>query len=131
MRKDISIPKVEDVHVVAVLEFNKEHNTNDWNVYIINDRQEAIEMVLILSRGYGKNQETSQMRHKLQVLPAQSFAKIEFLEDSVLKLNNEFLVTFFADNQLMEKTYVFKANNVKENNVTAIPVMKDKGILAE
>ena len=130
MRKDISIPKVEDVNVVAVLEFNKEHNTNDWNVYIINDRKEAIQMFLILSRGYGKNQETSEMRHKIQVLPAQSFAKIEFLEDSVLKLNNEFLVTFFADNQLMEKKYVFKANSVKENNLTAIPVMKDKGILA-
>ena len=77
MRKDIDIPEVTDVYVAAVKEFNETHRTDDWNAYIVNDADQPLELVLIVSNGYNEKKKTSQMRHKLQVLPAKSFAKIE------------------------------------------------------
>ena len=70
------------------------------------------------------------MRHKIEVLPAKNFAKIEFLQEDVLKLNNEFKVTFFQNNKMYEKTFVFKANSIRENARVQIPVIPEKGILA-
>ena len=52
MKKDIIIPKVEDVYVAAVKEYNELHRTEDWNIYIINNKSVALEMILIVSTGY-------------------------------------------------------------------------------
>ncbi len=35
------------------------------------------------------------MRHKIEKLPAQSFARVELMQEEVLALNNSFKVTFF------------------------------------
>lgn len=70
------------------------------------------------------------MRHKIEVLPAKNFAKIEYLQDEVLQLNNEFKITYFQDSKMMEKTFVFKKNTIKESLADKIPVIPEKGILA-
>ena len=130
MKKDIEIPKVVDVYIAAVREKHAEYQTMDWNAYIINDRDVPLEMVLLVTRGYDEQDTTSTMRHSIKVLPAKSFAKIEFLQDNVLKLNNEFAVTFFADGKMYERTYVFEKNTIAEEDVIELPVMIQKGILA-
>ncbi|MGA8853536.1 MAG: hypothetical protein WB492_05090, partial [Christiangramia sp.] len=79
MKKDIEIPEVKDVHVAAVKVFNEEFEAYEWNVYLINNTNAALEMVLIVSKGFDKKRETSLMRHKVEVLPAKNFAKIEYL----------------------------------------------------
>ncbi len=84
----------------------------------------------MVTRGYDEQDTTSTMRHSIKVLPAKSFAKIEFLQDNVLKLNNEFAVTFFADGKMYERTYVFEKNTIAEADVKELPVMIQKGILA-
>ena len=96
MKKDIEIPEVKDVHVAAVKVFNEEFESYEWNVYLINNLNEPIEMVLIVSKGFDEKRETSLMRHKIEVLPSKNFAKIEYLQDEVLTFNNEFKVTYFA-----------------------------------
>ncbi|MEH6657912.1 hypothetical protein [Leeuwenhoekiella marinoflava] len=131
MRKDINIPEVADVYVAAVKEFNETHRTDDWNAYIVNDSDEPLELVLIVSNGYNEKKKTSLMRHKLQVLPAKSFAKIEFIEDSVLELTNEFAVTYFLDGKMFEKTFVFQAGSIKDENKAPVPSMLKEGVLAE
>lgn len=131
MRKDIEIPKVENIHVAAVNAFNKEHLTYDWNVYLINDSNEPLELVLIVSKGYNAKKNTSQLRHKLDVLPAKSYAKVEFIEYSVLKLNNIFQITYFLKGKLHEKDFVFKAGSINEDHAVNLPVMTSPGILAE
>ncbi|MCM4159119.1 hypothetical protein FHG64_09015 [Antarcticibacterium flavum] len=130
MKKDIEIPQVEGVYVAAVREENKAFRSQDWNAYLINDRMEPIEMVLIIARGYDGKDLTSTMRHSIKVLPAKSYAKIEFMQDEVLKLNNEFLVTFFEGNRMYEKTFTFSKNTVKEDAAVKLPVIPAKGILA-
>ena len=131
MKEDINIPEVKDVHVAAVNVFNKEFEAYEWNVYLINDTKEPIEMVLIVSRGYDKKRETSLMRHKIEVLPSKNFAKIEYMQDEVLQLNNEFKVTYFKVSEMMEKTFLFKQNSIKKDLAVKIPVIPEKGILAK
>ncbi|MBT8318898.1 MAG: hypothetical protein KJP01_02075 [Gramella sp.] len=131
MKKDIDIPEVKDVHVAAVKVFNQEFETYEWNVYLINNTNNPLEMVLIVSKGYDKKRETSLLRHKIEVLPAKNFAKVEYLQEDVLQLNNEFKITFFEGSKMMEKTFLFKMNSIKESALTEIPVIPEKGILAD
>lgn len=131
MRKDIEIPQVKDVYIAAVKELNSDFNTQDWNVYIINDGLDPLEMVLIVSQGYDDTDITSHMRHKIQVLPAKGYAKIEFLEDSVLRLNNVFSVTYFLNTTMYEKLWKFPANSIIDDPIDVLPVMGKKGVLAQ
>lgn len=131
MKKDIHIPEVSGVAMAVVKEFNKDFNTDDWNVYIINNKSVDLEMVLIVSQGSNDVDKTSTMRHKLEKLPANSFAKVELIQPELFKLNNEFKITFFADNQLYEKTFVFAKNTIKDSALRVISAINKKGILAK
>ena len=131
MRKDIEIPEVKDIHVAAVKVYNEEFKVKEWNVYLINDSDEDIEMVLIVSKGHDKKRETSLMRHKIEKLPSKNFAKIEFLQEEVLSLNNDFKISYFKDNIMYDKKFSFSKNSIRENAVEAIPVIPEKGILAK
>jgi hypothetical protein len=131
MKKDIVIPKVEDVYVAVVNEFNKDHRTQDWNAYIINNKDVDLDTVLIVSKGYNQDKITPVMRHTIKMLPARSFAKIEYLQEDVLKLNNEFKVTFFEGNQMYDKTYLFRKNTINKKALQALPLMQEKGVLVK
>ena len=129
MKKDIQIPEVSHVYVAVVNEYNDIYKTYDWNAYIINDKDVDLEMVLIMTRGYSNTKATSTMRHKLDKLPAKSYAKIELMQEDVLALNNEFKVTFFESNQMFDKTYLFRKNTINKNALQPIPLMDARGIL--
>ncbi|MCM4154881.1 hypothetical protein [Gramella sp. AN32] len=131
MKKDLEIPEVKDIHVAAVKVYNTSFEVDEWNAYIINSGSHDIEMVLIVSKGRKDGKETSTMRHKIEILPAGSFAKIEFLQEDVLKLNNEFHVSFFLNNKMFDKKFVFQANSVKQSKARKIPVIPEAGILAK
>ncbi|HSP11453.1 MAG TPA: hypothetical protein VLO29_02920 [Salegentibacter sp.] len=129
MKKDIDIPEVKGVYFAAVKVFNEDFRTQEWNAYLINDRDDALEMVLIVSKGYSDKDQTSVMRHKIEKLPPKSFAKVEFLQEEVLALNNEFQVTFFAENRMFEKKFLFRKNTINEKALRELPLIPEKGIL--
>lgn len=131
MKKDIIIPVIKDVHVAIIHEFNKEFLDKEWNVYVINNKTETIEMVLVVSKGYDNDRITSTMRHSIAKLDGKSYARVEMVQEDVLQLNNEFFVTFFADNKLFEKRFVFEKNTVNEANLTTIPLIDKDGVLAK
>ena len=131
MKKDIEIPEVEGVFIAAVLEENEEFRSRDWNAYIINSKQVPLEMILIVARGFDTKKTTATMRHSVKILPARSYAKIEYLQDQVLELNNEFMVSFFEGNKMYEKTYILEKHSVKESLLKEIPIINSKGILAK
>ena len=131
MKKDINIPDVKDVSIAVVSEYNAIYKTNDWNVYIINDTNDLLEMVLIVSKGYTESKITSTMRHKLEKLPPKSYAKIELMQEDVLALNNEFKVTFFKENKMFDKTYLFRKNSINTKALQTIPLMNAKGVLVK
>ena len=131
MKKDIKIPEVNDVFMAVVKEYNPVFKCEDWNAYIINNKEVTIEMVLIVSKGYDEDKllETSLMRHKIEKLPAKSFAKVELMQEDVLKLSNFFNVTFFEGNSMFEKKYLFEKNTIKEGALRNIPLLNKRGIL--
>lgn len=131
MKKDIQIPKVSDVFVAVVQEQHPEYKTEDWNAYIINNKDVDLETVLIVSKGYSEEKVTPVMRHTITLLPARSYAKIEFMQNEVLKLNNEFKVTFFEGNQMLDKTYLFRKNTINTKALQTIPLMQLKGVLVK
>lgn len=130
MKKDIQIPKVTDIEIAIVLEYNDIYKTDDWNAYIINKKEVDLEMVVIVSQGFSKQKKTSLLRKKIEKLPANSFAKIELIQPELFKLSNQFQVTFFEGNSLYDKTFTFKANSIKEGALRTIPELKKRGILA-
>ena len=130
MKKDIQIPEVTDIEMAIVYEYNDLYKTDDWNVYLINNKNVDIEMVVIVSQGFSDKKTTSLLRKKIEKLPANSFAKIEYIQPELFKLNNRFQVTFFEGNTLFEKTFLFKENTVKEGALRMIKQLKKQGILA-
>ena len=130
MRKDIEIPKVKDVYVAAVFEFNEDYNTHDWNIYLINDGSTVIETVLIVSQGYDEKDMTSPMRKTIKVVPAKGYAKIEYIDETVFRLDNFFSVTYFIDDKMYDKRYELPRNSILADNAVELPVMDKKGVLA-
>jgi len=88
-------------------------------------------MVLIVSKGYDGDRKTSTMRHGIGKVEAKSFEKIEMMTEDVLQLNNEFYVTFFADDKLFEKKYIFKKGSITESNLSSVLLIEKEGVLAE
>ena len=133
MKKDIQIPEVTDVFMAIVKEYNEVFQCEDWNAYIINNKDTVLEMVLIVSKGYDENQlkETSLLRHKIEKLPAKSFAKVELMQEEVLKLSNFFNVTFFEGNAMFDKKYLFEKGTIKESALRMIPLLNKKGVLVK
>jgi len=130
MRKDIDIPEVKEVYVAAVFEFNEEYNSHDWNIYLINNGTLPIETVLIVSQGYDENDMTAPMRKNIAVVPSKGFAKIEFIDESVFKLDNFFTITYFQEGNMFDKRFELPRNSIVEDNQTELPVMTKKGVLA-
>lgn len=128
MRKDIQIPEVTNIKMAIVYEYNDVYKTDDWNVYIINNKNVDLEMMVIVSQGFSKTKTTSLLRKKIEKLPANSFAKIELIQPELFKLNNRFQVTFFEENTLFDKTFIFKENSIKESALRMIPELKKRGI---
>jgi len=112
--------------MAVVFEYNDIYKTDDWNVYIINQKDIHIEMVVIVSKGFSKKKQT-----KIDVLSANSFAKVEWMQPELFKLTNQFQVTFFANNTLYDKTFTFKKNTIQENGLKLIPEINKRGILAK
>ncbi|MFK5957528.1 MAG: hypothetical protein QM495_01525 [Lutibacter sp.] len=133
MKKDIPIPEVTNVFIAVVKEYNEEFQCDDWNAYIINNKEVALEMVLIISKGYDEDTllETSIMRKKIEILPSKSFAKIELIQGEVVTISNFFNVTFFENNKMYDKKYLFKKGTIKESALRTIPLLNKRGILVK
>jgi len=133
MKKDIHIPEVENVFLAAIQEWSDDFMENVWNIYLINDSDFQLDSVMVVSKAYGmlegKMKKTSLLRHAFITVPAVSVVKIEMIEKSVLTLNNEFMTTFFIDNKLYDKNFIFKANSITPDYVEEVPHLWVDGVV--
>ncbi len=130
MKKDINIPVVENIQVVAAHEWDKDFLSKAWNIYVINNREDIIESVLVMSRGKNKDKKTSTLRHGLGDLPPHTGAKIELITEEVFGFTNEYMVTFFAEGKLFDRAFVFKPFTIKEANAVFVDLMGQDCVLA-
>ncbi|UAB76568.1 hypothetical protein [Mesoflavibacter sp. SCSIO 43206] len=131
MKKDIHIPKVEGVYIAIVNEYNDVYQTQDWNAYIINDKDVDLDTVIIVTSGYSDSKTTSVFRKKIDKLPNKSYAKIELIQEELFALNNQFKVTFFEGNTMYDKTYTFRKNTINKNALQPVPLMKVRGVVVK
>lgn len=134
MRKDIHPPKVEGIAMAVVREADEE-GADAWYVYLINLRDDAIENVLVSSRGYGELEgevrKTSEMRHFLGRLDPRSWARIERIMEDVFPLSNQYWLSFYIGRELHDKKYIFLAGSIEEDNFTQLPLMNKRGVMIE
>ena len=135
MKKDIIVPEVENVFLAVVHEWSDDFMEKVWYAYLVNDSDFLIESVMVVSKAFGtiegEMKKTSLLRHAFVEIPAVSVVKIEMIEKSVLTLDNEFMLTFFMDNKLYDKKFIFKANTINEKNVEEVPILFVDGIIVK
>ena len=133
MKKDIEIPKSEHVYLAAIQEWNDDFQENNWYVYLINGNNQPLEMVITVSRAYGtidgEQRKTGTFRHAFTEVKPNEAIKIELLDKQILILNNEFKVTYFLNDKMHEKNFVFKTNSINEKAQSDLPVIDKRGVL--
>jgi len=133
MKSDITIPKVENVFLAAIQEWSDDFMENIWNVYLVNDSDFDLDSVMVVSKAFGtidgEMKKTSLLRHAFMQVPAVSVVKIEMVEKSVLRLNNEFMVTYFIGGTLYDKKFIFKAQSITPDYVEEVPILFVDGVI--
>jgi hypothetical protein len=135
MREELLGPKVEDV-AVAVVQEKGEDDATIYNTYLLNLKQDEImEGIIITSTGYGENVttgekvKTSTLRHCLEVLLPNEAAKIEPIMEEVFGLTNEYWVSFWINDVMYDKKFIFLPETIQEKNLKLIPVLGVKGLM--
>ena len=132
MKKDIIQPEVVDVYIAIVQEKN-ELGSIEWMAYIINNKSELLEEVLISTRGYGdikgEQKKTATFRHSLDELNPKSYKKIEPIPKELFALNNEFWVSFYLDKKMYDKKYIFLPESISDFNSIQIPLVNKIGVM--
>ncbi len=135
MKKDITIPEVENVFLAAISEWNDDFMEKVWNVYLVNDSDFNLDSVMVVSKAFGtingEMKKTSLLRHAFVEVQPVSVVKIEMIEKSVLALNNEFMVTYFIGPTLYDKKFTFKANFENDSEIEEVPILFTDGIIVK
>jgi hypothetical protein len=133
MKKDIPIPEVENVFLAAIFEWNDDFMNKVWNVYLVNDSDFDIDSVMVVSKAFGtidgEMKKTSLLRHAFLKVPSVSVVKVEMIEQSVVALNNEFMLTYFIGPTLYDKKFTFKANFANESATEEVPILFVDGVI--
>jgi hypothetical protein len=133
MKSDIIIPQVENVFLAAVQEWSDDFMEKVWYVYLVNDSDFDLDSVMVVSKAFGtlegEMKKTSLLRHAFTKVPAVSVVKIEMLETSVLRLNNEFMVTYFTGSTLYDKKFIFRAQTITPDYVEEVPILFVDGVI--
>ena len=129
MKKDIEIPVYSGLKLAIAREYNAAFKSDDHYAYLINEGEVELETLLVVSQAEKDGQKSSLMRHRIERLPAGSAAKVEFIQEEVLALDNRFQVSFFIGNKLHEHSFLLKGGSVKEGALRQIKALNKRGIL--
>jgi hypothetical protein len=135
MRKELLGPKVENV-AVAIVQEKGEDNENIYNTYLLNLRDnEIMEGIIITSCGYGENVntgekvKTSMLRHCMEILLPNEAARIEPIMEEVFGLTNEYWVSFWIQDVMYDKKFIFLPETIQESKMKLIPQLGVKGVI--
>ena len=132
MKKDIPENIVENIAIAIIME-SATPEAKLWKVYVINMKDEAIETVLVSSKGYGeKNGEkikTSILRHSIGNVPPKSFAQVELIDEQVFGITNEYWLSYYIDGQIFDKKFIFVPESIVDTNMTRVPLLNKPGVM--
>lgn len=131
MKKDIEHLEVEDLAMAIVLE--EENGQNVWNVFLINLHIVPIKNIIVTSRGYGELngeiKKTSTLRHFFEELPELEFTRVEPIMENTFGLTNEFWVSFYINDKIYDKQYIFLPETINLKNFTKISILNAEGVM--
>lgn len=131
MKKDIQIEEVKDIAVAVVLEMDNE-GVEEWAVYFLNMKNEAVDTVLINAVGSGliagEERHTATLRFLLSRVEAETYKKVELLLPEAFALNNQYWVSFYEGKNIFEKKYIFAANTIDKTKLVNVPLIDKPGL---
>lgn len=134
MKEELRGPEVKGVSVAVVHE-QGENGGMVYNVYFINEREDILEEVMVSSKGYsidektGEKTQTNMLRRSLGLILPQEFVKIEPIMEDVFRLTNEYLVSYWINDDLYDKKFIFLPETIKKENFTIVPLINKSGVL--
>jgi hypothetical protein len=132
MLQDLPENNVTDISVVVALE-GETPEIKTWYVYIINQKKEAIENVLITSKGYGEKDgekvKTSILRHMFPLIESNGFKIIELIDEQTFGLSNEYWVSYYIGKDIYDKKFIFLPESIVESNFIRLPVINKPGVM--
>ncbi|WP_439880629.1 hypothetical protein ACSX1A_15920 [Pontibacter sp. MBLB2868] len=132
MKKDIDFGEVEGISV-AIARAISELGEPIWNVYLLNYNAHPLKNVLVTSKGYGMLEgaevKTSVLRHMFEQVAPKSFVQIEPIDPAIFHINNEYWVSYYIDNKIFDKKFVFVPDSITEDNLIDIGMLQLQGVL--
>jgi hypothetical protein len=130
--KDIPFERVEGI-ALAVVPDAGVAGKEEWRVYLVNLKPDAIDGVLISSTGYGsiegKNVKTSTLRQFFERIQGQQYVQVEYIDKKLFSINNEFWVSFWHHGTMFDKRYVFVPESIIRENFTEVPLLGRRGVM--
>lgn len=131
MKKDIPFHPATGVNLAIVR--NIHSGEAEWSVYLINNNLINLNTVMISSKGYGhihgEKRNTSILRHVIEKVEAQAFAKVEPILPDLFQLTNEYWVSYYILDQIFDKKFLFLPGSISEEKLSYIPELDAQGIL--
>ncbi|WP_270087551.1 hypothetical protein [Sphingobacterium sp. SYP-B4668] len=132
MKKDLPDNIVEDILISVVLEGDTP-TSQDWKVYLINEKAVPLSNVLVSSKGYGvkdgRDVKTTTLRHFVGEVAPLSFAKIEAIDKEVFGLTNEYWVSYYIDGVIYDKKYIFLPESIVDSNLSKVSFVNKPGVI--
>lgn len=105
------MPEVTGIKVCVAKSTNA-LGESEWHVYLINRNLIELTNVMIVSTGYEdkdkKGRKTSTLRHMIEKVEQQSYAKIEPISPEVFSFYNEFWVSYYILDELFDKKFLLE-----------------------
>ena len=131
MKQDILVPQVKNVLVAAVPRSGN-FSEEMWDIYVVNTGDEPMQNILITSHGYGRlngrDKTTTVLRHFHQQLGPNSFIKVEPIQRELFGIQNEYWISFNAQEGMLDKRFVFEAGDIAETALVTVPVLNKTGV---
>ena len=131
MKEDINFPEVKGV-MLAIARKQVEAEFI-WHAYIINVNDYDLNNLLVVSKGYSApgapQQNTSILRHSIEQLKSNSYAVIEPLDPQVFKLFNEFWISYYYNQEMYDKRFIFTPDSISEDHLVKIDALELEGVL--
>jgi hypothetical protein len=128
-------PLLNATEIAMAIVWDEQADGSEWVAHFINLKNEVLENVMITSRGYGERDGekiyTSTLRFFVEKMEPKSYYRIELLTEELVPLSNEFWVSFFYNNQLQERKFVFLPHTIQSDNMVKVPIVEKKGVLIQ
>ena len=132
MLKDIEQIELPTIAIAAIQEPNEQEELV-WNVYFINYSAVELSGVLVSSKGWGmidnEEKETSVLRHFLDKVEAMSYVKVEAIQEDVFLLYNQYWMSAYANNQMIDYKFIFVPNSISAENAELVSLVNQKGVV--